>query len=223
MHIGEGEVAEIYWQTGKAVAKIFCSASLIPAPGQYVIGHDGSDSPLPVPVFPAGFAPGGFLAAPPLPPTWRPGTRLTLRGPLGRGFFLPANARRIALLAMDGDAAPLLALLPLAFSAGAEVALVTSNPPPDLPAALEIQPMHSLPEILAWADYLAVNVERSTLPLLRQRLQGVASTSLKVQILMRAPMPCGALAGCGVCAVPFSNGWKMICKDGPVFDWQETG
>ncbi|MGC8855294.1 MAG: hypothetical protein ACP5QU_00685 [Anaerolineae bacterium] len=223
MHIGEGEVAEIYWQTGKAAAKIFCPASLIPAPGQYVIGHDGSDFPLPVSIFPAGFTSGGFLAAPPLPATWRPGTRLTLRGPLGRGFSLPSHVRRLALLAMDGDVAPLLALLPLAFSAGAAVTLVTPHSLPDLPAALEIQPLHSLPEILAWADYLAVHVERAGFSLLRQQLQTIVFTSLKVQILIRTPMPCGALAGCGVCAVSFSNGWKMVCKDGPVFDWQEIG
>jgi len=223
MHTGEGEIVEIYWERGNAAARISCADALIPSAGQYVIADDGSDSPLPVSVFPAGFVAGGFLAAPPLPATWRPGTRLYLRGPLGRGFVIPATARRVALLAMEGDSAPLLALLPQAFSAAAEVVLITSQPPAGLPVAVEIQPLHSLQDILAWADYLAVSVERASLPLLAERLQTADAARLKVQMLIRAPMPCGTLAGCGACAVFFSNGWKMICKDGPVFDWPGAG
>jgi NAD(P)H-flavin reductase len=40
-------------------------------------------------------------------------------------------------------------------------------------------------------------------------------------VLLRTQMPCGALAECGVCAVRTRGGWKMACKDGPVFDWRE--
>jgi len=28
-------------------------------------------------------------------------------------------------------------------------------------------------------------------------------------------------ADCGICAVPLKSDWKLACKDGPVFDWQE--
>ena len=31
-------------------------------------------------------------------------------------------------------------------------------------------------------------------------------------------MPCGGAAECGICAVPFGRGWKLACKDGPVFE-----
>lgn len=222
MHIGEGEITEIYWQAEKA-AKIICPPSLIPAPGQYVIGHDGSDAPLPVPIFQAGSFPFGFFAAPPLPPTWRPGTRLKLRGPLGRGFSLPETAHRMALLTFDGEISPLLSLLPLALTANIEVVLMTPGGLAEVPTAVEIQPLHSLGQVLAWADYLAVHVDRDGLPLLREHLSRVNSTGLTAQILVRSPMPCGALAECGVCALPSSNGWKWICKDGPVFDWREIG
>lgn len=43
----------------------------------------------------------------------------------------------------------------------------------------------------------------------------------EAQVLVRAPMPCGALAECGVCALTLRHKWKMICKDGPVFDIEE--
>jgi NAD(P)H-flavin reductase len=39
--------------------------------------------------------------------------------------------------------------------------------------------------------------------------------------LVVAPMPCGGLAECGVCAVTTRRGWKLACKDGPVFDLGE--
>jgi len=38
------------------------------------------------------------------------------------------------------------------------------------------------------------------------------------QALVHQIMPCGALAGCGACAVETRLGWKLACNDGPVFD-----
>jgi len=35
------------------------------------------------------------------------------------------------------------------------------------------------------------------------------------------PMPCGGLGDCGLCAVDLKRGWKLACKDGPVFDLNE--
>ncbi|HEY2981045.1 MAG TPA: hypothetical protein VGJ22_07690, partial [Anaerolineales bacterium] len=104
MHIAEGQLAEIVlWPDGIG-GRIICPPELIPAPGQYTLAQPGSlhahaDAPLPVSVFLAGPAPGGFLAAPPLPADWNPGATLRLRGPLGRGFSIPISARRIALIA----------------------------------------------------------------------------------------------------------------------------
>jgi hypothetical protein len=47
---------------------------------------------------------------------------------------------------------------------------------------------------------------------------GQARAPHEAQVLVRAPMPCGALAECGVCALTIRHEWKMICKDGPVFE-----
>ncbi|MBI3174578.1 MAG: hypothetical protein HYZ25_12710 [Chloroflexi bacterium] len=221
MHIGQGQLFELYYDDGRAAARILCSPLLVPAPGQYLLAHDGSDAPLAVPVFQAGPAADGFLAASPLPRAWTPGTALHLRGPLGRGFSLPATVRRLALLAWDDMPARLLALLPSALRLGAAVTLVCESAPRDLSAEVEVQPMKALDEVLAWADFLAVDAERESLPGLKERLGGRNQLSVEAQVLVRTAMPCGALAECGVCAVRVRNGWRMACKDGPVFDWNE--
>jgi hypothetical protein len=221
MHIDEGQLLELYYDADRAAACILCPPLLVPAPGQYLLAHDGTDAPLPVPVFSAGPAPEGFLAAPHLPRSWTPGTQLHLRGPLGRGFSLPPVARRVALLAWDDTPARLLALLPSAFKQGASVSLVCEKAPHDLPADVEVHPLASLEEVLAWADFLAVDADRESLPGLRERLGRRNQLAAEIQVLVRTGMPCGALAECGVCAVRVRNGWKMACKDGPVFDWNE--
>jgi hypothetical protein len=223
MHTGEGHLLELYYETAQAAARILCPPLLIPAPGQYLLAHDGSDAPLSVPIFAAGPAMDGFLAAPSLPAAWIPGTRLHLRGPLGRGFMLPASARRVALLVWDDAPARLLALLPSALKQGAEVALVCETAPRDLPAEVEVHPLQSLDEALAWADFLAVDAGRESLPGLRSRLGEQKQLTAETQVLIRTQMPCGALAECGVCAVRARGGWKMACKEGPVFNWRELG
>lgn len=221
MHTGEGQLLELYYETERAAARILCPPRLIPAPGQYLLAHDGSDAPLAVPVFPAGLAADGFLAAPSLPRAWTPGTQLHLRGPLGRGFSLPLTARRVALLAWDDSPARLLALLPAALKQDAAVTLVCQTAPRDLPPEIEVQPLQALAETLAWADFLAVDAGRESLPGLRSKLGERNQPSAEIQVLVRTQMPCGALAECGVCAVRIRGGWKMACKDGPVFDWRE--
>ncbi len=221
MHTGQGQLFELYYDDGRAAARILCPPLLVPAPGQYLLAHDGSDAPLAVPVFQAGPAADGFLAAPSLPRAWTPGTSLHLRGPLGRGFSLPSTIRRLALLAWDDTPARLLALLPSALKQGAAVTLVCESAPRDLSAEVEVQPMKALDEVLAWADFLAVDAERESLPGLKERLGGRSQPSVEAQVLVRTAMPCGALAECGVCAVRVRNGWRMACKDGPVFDWNE--
>jgi hypothetical protein len=102
---------------------------------------------------------------------------------------------------------------------GAEVALVSSSPPSDLPHEIEVQPLAALEETCAWADYAAIDVDRGSLPALRDLLGH--RRGMQGQALVHTPMPCGALAECGVCAVTFRRGWKLACKDGPVFDLSE--
>jgi NAD(P)H-flavin reductase len=228
MHKGTGKVSEIFLEAG-AAARIECPETLIPAPGQYVHAYAiGSNAPLPFALFPSGpiasnpiasgsiasgLSTGGFLAAPPIPAEWIPGTRLILRGPLGKGFRLPRTARRIALIGLDHSPGRLLALIGPAIDQDAAIALASDNAPANLPLAMEIIPLSSLTELLNWADYAAIDLPRDQLP-------QIATLRLpaETQVLIHTSMPCGALAECGACAITVKRGWKLACKDGPVFD-----
>src|SRR5512134_1329567 len=114
MSTGKGKVLELILRDGCRHVRVACPPGLIPSPGQYLLAGDGSDSPVPVPLFHTDSAPRGFIAAAPVPETWRPGIDLRLRGPLGRGFTLPAAARRVGLVAIDDTPARLNGLIPLA-------------------------------------------------------------------------------------------------------------
>ena len=214
MKNGRGQVAEIFLDSR---ARIVCPPELIPAPGQYILAHAlGFDDPLADPVFFSDSAPDGFRAAPGLPSTWTPGTKLNLRGPLGHGFTIPVAARKVALVAFDNSPERLRGLILIAFKQGAEVVLVSDVVAHDLPEVVEVQPLQALPEICQWSDFAAFDVARENLPRLKERIG--TGNQLQAQVLIRAPMPCGAVAECGVCAVNIRNEWKLICKDGPVFD-----
>jgi hypothetical protein len=222
MKNSEGQVAEIYLDSR---AQILCPPQLIPAPGQYLLAHAcASSEPLAVPIFFSDSAPNGFRAAPYLSLAWTPGIQLNLRGPLGHGFSMPAAARKVALIAFDESPERLRGLISIAFKQGAEVVLGTDVLADDLPEAVEVQPLQALKYIYQWADYAAFDTARENLPELK-KLLGVGNADLRnlkslpeTQVLVRAPMPCGALAECGVCALTIRHEWKMICKDGPVFD-----
>ena len=233
MKQGTGELIELYLENGLTGGRLLCPQSLMPAPGQYLLAHDpASDSSLPAPVFSAGSISGGFLVAPPIPETWRPGTSLSLRGPLGNGFFLPASARRVALVSLGETSARLKPLLAASLEQEASVVLVSDLDLTDLPPEVEIQPLSSLAEIAQWADYVALDVPRKFLLGLREKLgfSGHARVRFarpgprraeEAQILVVTPVSCGGMGACGVCSVIVRRGWKMACKDGPVFDLNE--
>ncbi len=222
MH-GEGRVSELLLLDGAPAARLSCAAGLIPSPGQYLVAHaDGSDAVLSTVLFAAAAFPDGFVTASPIPSTWVPGTRLHLRGPLGHGFAVPASARRITLVAFNCVPRVLLSLVEPALRQGASVALVSAGMPDDLPLQVEAQPLHALSEISHWADYMAFDVPRAALAELKSTLQA-DKTSMKAeaQALVRAPMPCGALAACGVCTVEVGRQLRLACEDGPVFDFRQ--
>lgn len=224
MRTGTARIDETLIQDGRA-ARILCAPGLVPAPGQYLLAWASSEParPLAVPVFRAASHPGGFYAAAPLPVAWSPGTLLAVRGPLGRGFHLPATARRVALAAWGGNPARLLALLEPAESQNAEITLLTENAPPALPHSVEILPLSALPETAQWADYLALDAPRAALPTLQTLLQPESRprfSGYTIEILLETPLPCGGIAECGACAVATPRAALLACKDGPVFDWK---
>lgn len=201
----------------QAAAWIECPESAVPAPGRYVLGifEDDRQEPLASPLFAAGYSPDGFLAAPPLPANWVPGMEISLHGPFGRGFNLPANFRNLAL-AGTGVPLRLLPLVHMGLAAGMDVALFCDQPPGGLPASVEVSPFGSLAEGLAWADYLALEIEPAGVACLPGWLGRLPSCP--AEVLVGGPMPCGGLAGCGICAVNGRGGKHLLtCESGPVF------
>jgi dihydroorotate dehydrogenase electron transfer subunit len=225
MHTGKGRVVEMILDNGFHHARLTCAENLIPSPGQYLLVSDDSRLPLPVPIFYTDSALGGFIAAAPIPDSWSPGREIYLRGPLGRGFKLPSLARRIGLVTLTDSAARLYGLIQPALKQEAAIALVSDLAVDNLPDQVEVQPLSAISEIIEWADYVALDVARENLPGLREQIfnSGQPKAPIKAQVLVRTPLPCGGIAECGVCAVAVKSGWKMVCKDGPVFDWKELG
>jgi hypothetical protein len=191
--------------------------------GRYVMAWspEDSDAPLATPLFAARIEARGFQGASPIPSSWEPGTRLQLRGPLGKGFTPPANLRRLALASLDESMSRLQPLMQTALEQGAAVALFTDHGVSNLPSAVEVNPLETLQEALTWADYLAVDLPREAIPEL-SRFMGVErrprALACPAQALVHLAMPCGGLAGCGACAVETRGGWKLACEDGPVFE-----
>lgn len=223
MHTGKGQVVELILRDGLRHARVTCPENLIPSPGQYLLASDASDSLLPVPIFYTDSEHQGFIAVAQLPNSWNPGHEIYLRGPLGRGFTLPHTARRVGLVALDDSPSRLLGLIQPALKQDAAVVLVSGSKVDYLPDEVEVQPISALDEIMGWADYVAFDVARENLPGLREQLfNGLQAKALiESQILVRTPIPCGGMGECGVCAIITRSGWKMVCKDGPVFDWKD--
>lgn len=233
MSTGKGQIIELILEDGCRYVRIGCSPNMIPSPGQYLLTGDGSDSPLPVPLFYTDSAPEGFIATAPVPDSWNPGLDLYLRGPLGRGFTLPFSARQVGLIAFDASPARLRGLIQPALEQDTAVVLVCASAPDDLPDDVEVQPMSALEDVVEWADYLACDVRREDLSRMRERLRKIDQLMVRktrvehgridAQVLIHTPVPCGGIAECGVCVVTLKSGWRMACKDGPVFDWNDLG
>ncbi len=221
--LGEGRVSELLLWEGETAARLSCPSGLIPAPGQYLLAHAaGSDAPLATALFAARSFPGGFLTASPIPSTWLPGTRLHMRGPLGHGFAVPASAHRIALVAFQCSPRILLSLAGGAAGVDFSVALVSDQMPDDLPLWVEAQPLSALRDTCRWADYIAFDLRREALSELKTMFQADRGLiRAEAQALVRTPMPCGALAACGVCTVEAGRDSLLACEDGPVFDFRQ--
>lgn len=222
MHSGQGTIIEIRSAYDGLISyKIDCAERLLPAPGQYLLAVEAGsfDSVLPVPLFRVDTVSQEIFKSPfATPISWRPGITLNLRGPLGKGFQLPSDTHHMALAACDETIARLLPLIDLV--PDVDIAIFTSQPLPSLPLTVEAHPLSALPDALLWADFLAIDVNLERLETLRQTLalDERQPTPCLAQALIVSPMPCGALADCGVCAVPAKKGHLLTCKDGPVFD-----
>jgi len=216
-------------EDGNRSASIEIQDLQYPTPGNYLLGHNPSDQNevLSIPLFPVGLNSNlGDHSHPilgPIPKSWKPGTRLELIGPVGKGFRLPGDVRRLALVTISGSIARLLPLVNPSIIKGVDITIFTPNPLKieSLPLSVEIHHLDALPENLPWATFMAIDTPLSEM----RNLRGLFGLSVyekipcPAQVLVQIPMPCGGLGECGVCAVPAKKGrYKMACVDGPVFD-----
>lgn len=202
-------------------AVLACPPGLHPAPGQYLTASSADPTEaMPVLLYPLSLPGEALTVAPPLPRHWVTGERLILRGPLGKGFQLPREALRVALCAYQCSPALLVSLARQAVDQGAAVVLCAQRIHSGLPDAVEILPLDSLPETLAWCDFLAGALPPRALPAFRgaAKLQIHQRFPPGAQALLTAPMPCAGMGACGACAVLTNQGWAQACSDGPVFD-----
>lgn len=228
----KGRIVEILLESYQnAAARLVIPSETLPRPGQYLQAHQPDDrmEVVPISLFAAGDESKGagehgskgensFFVAGPIPVSWRPGTELLLRGPLGRGFELPKRARRVALVALDRNPGRLLPLVARGVQQDAEITLFSDGASGDLPLAVEQQVLKELPRGLKWADYLTVDISIEKIDALETIFGTRIPAALAAEILVAVPMPCGGMAKCGVCTVRTPRGPRLACEDGPVFD-----
>lgn len=194
------------------------------APGQYFLGcQSGEIEPIARTFFPAA-RPGRRVWIPsPLPVAWQIGARLSVSGPFGNGFHLPPVARKVALASFDGSSGRLQGLLQNALEQHADVTLYLDQMPSDLPAVVEVQPFRQVRDALDWAEYIALDIPFCNLGSLRDllRINPGSRFPCPVEVLVHGSFPCGGTAECGVCAVKTRRGYKLACKDGPVFKLED--
>lgn len=170
------------------------------------------------------------------------GDVLDLLGPLGKGFALHAQQRRLLLVAEAAHVAPLLALMQLQLGRQGSVVLLLQAPraaallpPGALPPSVEYYTAtddgsagsaDALDGLLAsavpWADLLAAAGSASFLRRLQRRIGEVRPEPYRgfAQAVAPVPLPCGGGA-CLACLVDTGRGYHRACQRGPVFDLAE--
>lgn len=230
MKIGAGKIIEIMQTSaGHRQAVIQLDGLLLPAPGQYLQAHRPQDRNQPV-----GFSlfPGSIdgpdpdanrlTTAPPIPADWQPGDLLKVRGPLGKGFQLPASTGRLALCAFGEFSDHLLPLARMMLDQDGEVALFTDGDFSQLPARVEVNPLSDLADACTWADLMACAAPVEEFAAAREQLERLSPLRCETQLLVYGQYPCAGMAECAVCAFLTRGGQtRLACQDGPVFDWRQ--
>ena len=194
-------------------------------PGQFLQVMSAEDGELlPTILYPCGMLGSSRLFSGDLPKSWQPGVEIHFRGPRGNGFHLPPLARRVAFTSLDFTSLnPLLPLADEALNNGAEVTVVSEKCLTNLAAEVEVLPLSELHQIKEWSDYLAAMIPARKITEFQRALevQIGTNTNSQIEVLVQTPIICDEVSGCGACAVNTSRGWKLACKDGPVFSLDE--
>jgi dihydroorotate dehydrogenase electron transfer subunit len=196
-------------------------------PGQYILASTvtGGDDPIPTSLFMEGVDGDEVSICSPSPESWIPGQELSFKGPLGHGFHLPGLLRRMALIGLDDHPGRLMSLVQVGRLMKADIVLAgefSSNSvmTHDIPPQVELAGLDQLSELIAWSDFVAMDIPLERMQHLEEILVDTALKKVNrdIQILVHASMPCGGIAECGICAVKTKRGYKLACQDGPVFN-----
>ncbi len=168
------------------------------------------------------------------------GDRLTVFGPLGRGFTLSPSVQHLLLVAGGLGVAAVVALADEAVDQGKAVTLLQGArtasklyPPELLPKDVEVLSATDdgsaghhglvtdlLADHLPWADQVFACGPSAMFQAMSQVL-GQARTGKPVQALLEERMACGT-GVCYGCAVFTRRGVRLVCKDGPRFELREV-
>jgi dihydroorotate dehydrogenase electron transfer subunit len=222
MKISTVHVQEIAATLNGRAIRIGSQLSRLPEPGEYFLGFStDTNLVLPAALFPYEIDVESLTLCGNFPPEWQPGTSINIQGPLGNGFHPPSLATKIALLAMDALLSDRLhALMLQSLSRGLAVAWVADSIPEQFPPQVELLATSELVEAVTWSDYSAAAAALNDLGAFLNKFDRSAELKKKVDVLIDTPMVCGN-ARCGVCAVETKKGFKLACKDGPVFKLAE--
>jgi hypothetical protein len=204
--------------TGQSAARLSCGAEDIPQPGQAVLAYKpGDHQALRKILFPSQILSDGFVADTPPEPNWRMGDRLSLLGPLGKGFSPPVGSDKWLLACFETIPDRLLSLVQCGIERGAAISLCSEYLPSYLPPQVEW--ISEIGEALAWADYLALDLPLEAIPSLPSwlGLPNGERLSILTQVLITQPMPCG-LGVCYACTLKGVHGPMLACTEGPVFE-----
>lgn len=178
---------------------------------------------------------------------WEPGQRTQMIGPIGHGWSIPADAKRVLLVGGGVGAAPLFMLCEELVERGIDVDVVLGASTKDAlvchdryeqlcgcaPAAstddgtfgragfctsLVEDALAASRESGAPYDFAAVCGPE---PLMRIASGAISEAGVPCQVSMERRMACG-VGACLSCVVDTTSGKQRACVDGPVFDAKEV-
>jgi dihydroorotate dehydrogenase electron transfer subunit len=176
----------------------------------------------------------------------RPGDRVFVYGPLGRGYAVRRGAGNLLLVAGGIGVAPLVWLADEQVARGCHVTLIEGARGADglfpahlLPPEVEVVAATEdgslgqrglatdlVPEYLSWADQVFACGPKAMFRALanvvrRFEGEGARRRRKSVQVLLEEVMPCGT-GICYGCGIRTRRGVRLVCKDGPRFELRDV-
>ncbi len=171
----------------------------------------------------------------------QPGDKLDLLGPLGKGFSIHPDSKKLLMIAGGIGIAPIRFLADEAVKLGLSATLLCGTPtnhryPPErLPPKIELVTATEdgsigkkgmitdlLPDFISEAGQIFAC---GPLPMYRNLAENFPQLKKPVQISLEVRMGCG-LGICYGCTVKTKSGLRQVCQDGPIFElgdiiWEE--